>query len=227
MYRPRRSLRPRGTASTEVYIIDRPGSAQSVILAGMLAPPKNDPDDVAMSVAHEVLGGSFTSRLNMNLREDKHWSYGARMMLPDARGPRPYFAMAPVQGDKTKEAVAEIVKELADVIGARPVSDEELAKAQGNLTLTLPGRWETNRAVAASLAQIVQFGLPADYFDTYATEVRRLDLTAVHAAARRLVPAKGIVLVIVGDRASIEEQVRSLDLGMVTIVDADGKPAGS
>ena len=217
----------KGKGVNEVYLIDRPGSSQSVIFAGMLAPPKNDPDDVAIGAAHEVLGGSFTSRLNMNLREDKHWSYGARMMLLGARGQRLCFAMAPVQGDKTKEAVGEIVKELAEIIGSRPVSREELAKAQGNLTLTLPGRWETNRAVAASLSQIVQFGLPADYFDTYAAQVRGLDSAAVHAAARRLVPAMGIVFVIVGDRAKIEQGVRSLGLGAVTIVDADGKPTGS
>jgi len=213
-----------GKSASEVYIIDRPGSAQSVILAGMLAPPKNDPDDVAMSVAHEILGGSFTSRLNMNLREDKHWSYGARMILPDARGQRPYFAMAPVQGDKTKEAVSEVVKELGGIIGARPISAEELTKAQGNLTLTLPGRWETNRAVTASLSQIVQFGLPTDYFDTFAGKVRALALPAANAAARKLVPPKGVVFVVVGDRAKIEEGVRSLGLGTVKILDADGKP---
>ena len=213
--------------ANEVYIIDRPGSAQSVIFAGMLAPPKNNPDEVAIGLVQEVLGGSFTSRINMNLREDKHWSYGARMALPDARGQRPYFAMAPVQGDKTKEAVAEVVKELAGIIGDKPVSDAELAKAQGNLTLTLPGRWETNRAVAASLSQMVQFNLPTDYFDTYAAKVRALQLPAVEAVARKLVQKSGIVFVIVGDRAKIEEGVRSLNLGAVQILDADGKPAGN
>ncbi len=213
--------------ANEVYIIDRPGSAQSVIFAGMVAPPKNNPDEVAIGLVQEVLGGSFTSRINMNLREDKHWSYGARMGLPDARGQRPYFAMAPVQGDKTKEAVAEVVKELAGIIGDKPVTDAELAKAQGNLTLTLPGRWETNRAVTQSLSQMVQFGLPADYFDTYAAKVRALQLPAVAATAKKLVQKSGIVFVIVGDRAKIEEGVRSLNLGTVQILDADGKPAGT
>jgi zinc protease len=211
----------------EVYIIDRPGSAQSVIFAGMLAPPKNNPDEVAIGVVNEVLGGSFTSRINMNLREDKHWSYGARMALPDARGQRPYFAMAPVQGDKTKEAVAEVVKELTGIVGDKPISAAELTKAQGNLTLTLAGRWETDRAVAASLSQIVQFGLPADYFDTYAAKVRSLQLPAVEAVAKKLVRPTGVVFVIVGDRAKIEDGVRSLNLGKLEILDANGKPVGN
>ena len=189
----------------------------------MIAPPKNTPDDVTIGVVQEVLGGSFTSRFNMNLREDKHWTYGARMVLPDARGQRPYFAMAPVQGDKTKETVAEVVKELGGIVGDRPVSDDELAKAQGNLTLTLPGRWETNRAVTASLSQMVQFGLPADYFDTYAAKVRALSLPEVNAVAKKLVQPTGVVYVIVGDRAKIEDGVRALNLGPLAILDVDGR----
>jgi zinc protease len=221
---PKKNVAPvAARAANEVYIIDRPGSTQSVVLAGMIAPPKNTPDDVTIGVVQEVLGGSFTSRLNMNLRENKHWTYGARMVLPDARGQRPYFAMAPVQGDKTKETVAEVVKELTGIVGDRPVSDDELAKAQGNLTLTLPGRWETNRAVTASLSQIVQFGLPADYFDTYAAKVRALSLPEVNAVAKKLVQPVGVVYVIVGDRGKIEEGVRSLGLGNLAIIDVDGK----
>ena len=222
---PKKNVAPvKARTANEVYIIDRPGSTQSVVLAGMIAPPKNTPDDVTIGVVQEVLGGSFTSRLNMNLREDKHWTYGARMVLPDARGQRPYFAMAPVQGDKTKETVAEVVKELSGIVGDRPVSDDELAKAQGNLTLTLPGRWETNRAVTASLSQMVQFGMPADYFDTYAAKVRALSLPEVNAVAKKLVQPVGVVYVIVGDRAKIEEGVRSLNLGNLAILDVDGKP---
>jgi zinc protease len=209
---------------TEVYIIDRPGSQQSVIFGGMLAPPRNNPDEVALDAVQQVLGGSFTSRINMNLREDKHWSYGAQMALPGARGQRPYFAMAPVQGDKTKEAVAEIAKELAGIVGDKPVSAAELAKAQGNLTLTLSGRWETNAAVAGSLGQIVQFGLPADYFDTYPAKVRALQLAGAQAVAKKVIHPDGVVYVVVGDRAKIEEGIRSLGLGEVKLIDADGKP---
>ncbi|MBI4914536.1 MAG: insulinase family protein [Acidobacteria bacterium] len=208
----------------EVYIIDRPGATQSVIFAGTTAPPKSNPDEVAFNVVQEILGGSFTSRINMNLREDKHWTYGARMVLPDARGPRPYIAMAPVQGDKTREAAAEIAKELSGIVGTAPITAAELAKAQGNLTLTLPGRWETNRAVTASLSQMVQFALPVDYFDTYPAKVRALALADVDAVAKKLVRPKGVVWVFVGDRAKIEAGVRALGFGEVKFLDADGKP---
>lgn len=146
------------------------------------------------------------------------------MALPGARGQRPYFAMAPVQGDKTKEAVAEIAKELAGIVGDKPVSAAELAKAQGNLTLTLSGRWETNAAVAGSLGQIVQFGLPADYFDTYPAKVRALQLAGAQAVAKKVIHPDGVVYVVVGDRAKIEEGIRSLGLGEVKLIDADGKP---
>jgi zinc protease len=209
---------------TEVYIVDRPGSQQSVIFGGLLAPPRNNPDEVALEAVQQALGGSFTSRINMNLREDKHWSYGAQMALPAARGQRPYFAVAPIQGDKTKEALVEIAKELAGIVGDKPVSAVELAKAQGNLTLTLSGRWETNNAVAGSLAQIVQFGLPTDYFDTYPAKVRALQLPAAQSVAKKVIHPEGVVYVVVGDRAKIEEGIRSLALGEVKLIDADGRP---
>ena len=212
-------------AKSEVYIIDRPGSQQSLILAGLLAPPKNNPDEIALGLMQEALGGSFTSRINMNLREDKHWSYGAQMALPDAKGQRPYFVMAPVQSDKTKESVAEVAKELQAIVSDKPVTAAELEKAQGNETLTLPGRWETNRAVAASLAQITQFGLPVDYFDTFPTRVRAQQLPGVQAIAKRIVTPDRVVYVVVGDREKIEAGVRSLNLGELKLIDADGKPA--
>jgi zinc protease len=213
-----------GGERREVYILDRPGSQQTVIFAGLLLPPKNDPREEALRLVHEVLGGSFTSRLNMNLREEKHWSYGARFVFPDARGQRPFFAMAPVQGDKTKEALAEVAKEIADIVGSRPVSAEELAKAKDNLTLTLPGRWETNEAVLRSLFEVVQFGLPWDYPATSAARIRAQSLEAVRQAAAAVIQPAKVVYVVVGDRAKIEAGVRELGLGPVRFLDADGKP---
>jgi len=147
------------------------------------------------------------------------------MALPDAKGQRPYFVMAPVQSDKTKESVAEVAKELQAIVSDKPVTAAELEKAQGNETLTLPGRWETNRAVAASLAQITQFGLPVDYFDTFPTRVRAQQLPGVQAIAKRIVTPDRVVYVVVGDREKIEAGVRSLNLGELKLIDADGKPA--
>lgn len=213
-----------GPEAREVYILDRPGSQQSVIFAGLLLPPKDDHRSEALRLVHEVLGGSFTSRLNMNLREDKHWSYGARFVFPDARGQRPFFAVAPVQADKTKEALAEVVKEISDVVGRRPITEEELEKAKGNLTLTLPGRWETNEAVLRSLFEVVQFGLPWDYPLKSAEAIKVQDLTTVRRVANEVINPAKVVYVVVGDRAKIEAGIRDLNLGPVHFLDSEGKP---
>ena len=172
-----------------------------------------------------MFGGSFSSRLNMNLREDKHWSYGAYSIVWDARGQRLFFGYTSVQTDKTKESLAEIAAELAGVRGPRPVTADELVQAKNNETLTRPGRWETMGAVAGSLGDIVRFGLPDDYYDTYAERVRALTLSQINAEAPRFVQSSDhIVWVVVGDRAKIEPGIRALNLGEMRLLDADGNP---
>jgi zinc protease len=210
-------------ANSGVYLMDRPGSQQSVIIAGHLAPPKANPDEIAIEAFNSLLGGQFTSRVNMNLREDKHWSYGAFTLVWDARGQRPFIAIAPVQTDKTKESVQEVLNELRGVRGDKPVTADELEMAQANLTLTLPGQWETMSAVLGSMHEIVQFGLPDNHFDTYAQRVRSLNTSKVDALARRFVQPDQLVWVIVGDRSRIEAGIRELNLGQIRIIDADGK----
>jgi zinc protease len=209
----------------EVYIVDRPDSQQSVIFAGHLAPPKNNPEERAIETVNQVFGGAFVSRLNMNLREDKHWSYGAGSFFRDARGQRPFLVYTSVQADKTKESLQEVVKELRGVAGEKPLTADELAMAQSDLTLSLPGRWETNQAVAGSLAEIVTFGLARDYFDTYAAAVRSLTLANANAVARKVFRPDNAVYVVVGDRSKIEAGIRELNLGEVRLIDADGQPA--
>jgi len=151
---------------SSVYLIDRPGSIQSVILAGHVGLPKSDPDNIAIETMNTVLGGAFTSRVNMNLREDKHWAYGAGTFPLAARGQGPFVAYAPVQTDKTKESMVEMDKELRGILGPRPITETELTTAQKNQTLSLPGRWETIGSVGGSIGEIVTFGLPEDYFAT-------------------------------------------------------------
>jgi zinc protease len=160
----------------------------------------------------------------MNLREDKHWSYGAYSFIRDARGPRPFVAIAPVQTDKTKEAILELQKELRGIVSARPIEPDELERAKASLTLTLPGSWETMGAVAGSIGEIVAFGLDDRYFDTYADEVRAQTPASVTAAAAKTVQPDRLIWVIVGDRAKIEPAVRELGLGEIHLVDADGNP---
>jgi zinc protease len=209
-------------ARPQVYLLDKPGSEQTVILAGNPAPPKSNPDEPAIETMNAVLGSDFGSRLNMNLREDKHWSYGAGSFIRDARGPRPFIAYAPVQTDKTRESIVELQKELREIVGGRPVQPAELDRAKASLTLTLPGTWETIGAVAGTISEIVAFGLDDRYFDTYADKVRAQTPASVTNAATRTILPDHLVWVIVGDRARIEPALRSLDLGEIHLVDADG-----
>jgi zinc protease len=207
-----------------VYLFDRPGALQSVIIAGDVAPPKSNPDEPAIETMSAVLGSDFGSRLNMNLREDKHWAYGAFSFIRDARGQRPFLAYAPVQTDKTKEAAAEVLKELRGILGEKPITADELDRAKASLTLTLAGSWETMGALASSIDDIIAFGLDDRYFDTYADKIRGQTTETVTAAARNTVQPDHLVWIIVGDRAKIEAPIRELQLGEVHLLDADGNP---
>jgi len=201
-----------------VYLVDRPDSEQSVIFAGHVAPPKNNDEEIAIEAMNEVLGGSFNARINMNLREDKHWSYGARSLLIDAEGQRPFLVYAPVQ----TESMAEIHRETSEIRGERPPTPDEVLRAKDKSTLTLAGRWETANAVADSLEEIVRFGLPDDYWDTYPDKVRSLSDGQISRAAADVVQPEGMVWVVVGDRAKVEEGIRALGYGDIILMDADG-----
>ena len=214
-------------AKPRVFLIDRPGSEQSTIIAGDLVPPKRPDDDIAIDAMNDILGGAFTSRINMNLREDKTWAYGADTDVVDTQAQRPFLAIAPVQADKTAEAMVEIKREIADFIGRRPPTAQEVATSKNASTLTLPGRWETARAVARDIAALVRFHLPDDYWSRYAELVSRLTVGDVDAAAKRVLAPDRLTWVVVGDRAAIEAKVRALGFGEVAIIDADGKPAAS
>jgi zinc protease len=203
-----------------VFLIDRPGAPQSVIVAAHVSEPGGQPEDLAIDTVMRNFGGLATSRLNRNLRLDKHWSYGTQGVIQDARGQRPLFVLAPVQTDKTKESVAEVIKELGDIAGARPIRGEEFASIMRTQTLGLPGRWATLQALEAAAIQIVNYGYADDYFSTYASRVRGLREGELDTAAKKFIRPSQIVWVIVGDLSQIEKGVRELNLGTVTIVDA-------
>ena len=207
-----------------VYLIDRPGSLQSLVIAGNLAPPKSNPDEVSIETMNGVLGADFSSRVNMNLREDKHWAYGAYTFIRDARGQRPFVAYAPVQTDKTKESLAELDKELRGILKDQPITPAELSRAQASLTLTLPGSWETMGALAGAIEDIVTFGLDDRYYDTFAEKVRAQTIATLTQAAAEVVRPDQLVWVVVGDRAKIEPGIRELNLGEIRLIDTDGRP---
>jgi zinc protease len=212
----------RSAPADVLYLLDRPGADQSVIFAGQLVPPRNMEDDVAFETLNDVLGGQFSARINMNLRETKHWAYGAYSFVTDAKGPRPLLAYAPVQTDKTAESLAEIRREFRDIVGERPATEEEVSRVKKTNTLSLPGQWETAAAVLKSVSDLVEFGLPDDYWNRYADQVRSVTTEQVNAAARQHLRPDGLVFVVVGDRARVEPELKALGFGSIRLIDADG-----
>ena len=211
-------------AKTVVYLMDRPGSQQSVIYGVQLAPPRNSPDEVQLGVVNNIFGGSFSSRINMNLREDKHWSYGVRSFMPAAVGQRLYVSQSPVQTDKTKESLKELVREYADVAGARPITAAELSDAQANETLALPGSFETAGQLSGAYSTILQYKLPEDYYNKYTGTVTAMTPAQANALAARMIMPGKLVWVVVGDMSKVEAGIRDMQLGEVRKIDVDGNP---
>jgi predicted Zn-dependent peptidase len=160
----------------------------------------------------------------MNLREDKHWAYGAYSFLQNAIGERPWLAFAPVQIDKTTESLKEMSREINDYAsGKTPATPAEVSKIQATEIRGLPGSFETANAVMGSLAGNVRYDRPDDYVTRRATEIKALTPAQVADAAKAIEP-NALTWVVVGDLSKIEKQVRALGLGEVSVVDADGKP---
>ena len=208
--------------SDAVYLVDRPGSGQSVIFGAQLAPPRNDPDALALQTVNDIFGGKFSSRINMNLREDKHWSYGVFAILPPARGQRPYISISAVQTDKTKESMAELVKEYNGIVADKPITEEELKDEQTNATLALPGTFETVQQLSGAYGTILQYGLPEDYYNTLTEKTLAETPASTNEIAKKYILPKHLVWVVVGDMSKVEAGIRELNLGEMHKIDADG-----
>jgi zinc protease len=206
-----------------VFLINRTGSEQSLILAAEVAPPRKDPDHIALVTLNTALGGNFVSRINMNLREDKHWTYGAFTVLSNAKGQRPFFVYAPVQTDKTAESMQEALKELRDLLGQRPLSDDEIKFAKDSIVLSLPGENETAGEVASSYNNILVYGLPDSYYNDLVGKVNELTPAQLASAAGRLVHPDALTWIVVGDLSKIEAPVRKLGFGEVVVLDTEGR----
>ncbi len=211
-------------AKDVVYLIDRPGSGQSVIFGAQLAPPQNDPDAIALQLVNGIFGGKFSARINMNLREDKHWSYGVRAVLPPAKGQRPYISISAVQTDKTKESMVELVKEYKGIAGEKPITAEELKDEQSNTTLALPGNFETVQQLSGAYGNIIQYNLPEDYYNTFTQKALALTPESANEVAKKYILPDHLIWVVVGDMSKVEAGVRELNLGEVHKIDADGNP---
>ncbi|QHS11540.1 insulinase family protein [Sinimarinibacterium sp. NLF-5-8] len=203
-----------------VFLVNRSGADQTLILAAHLAPEKSDADDLAMTLANTALGGNFVSRLNMNLREDKHWSYGAFTSLGNSQGQRPFVAYAPVQADKTIESMREMQRELSQARAQNPFSASEVDYARNSLTRALPGNNETASDVASSYAFTLYHHLPDDYWNHYVDQLQALTPAQVNRAASKLIQPQALTWVIVGDLAKIEAPIRQLGWGEVEVLPA-------
>ncbi|MBP8098634.1 MAG: insulinase family protein, partial [Arenimonas sp.] len=211
-------------AAPRVFLVDQPGAIQSNIVVSQLAPPATDARTVDFDIANGVIGGDFTSRLNMNLREDKHWSYGAGSRANSSLGQRLWSASAPVQSDKTIDAIKELQREIADYAsGKRPATAEEVARIQAITVRSLPGSFETARSVLGTIGAINRYGRPDDYVVWRKNQIEAMTPAGVQAEATKSLHPEAMTWVIVGDLSKIEAGIRALNIGPVSVIDADGK----
>ena len=206
-------------ASPRVFLIDKPGAIQSYILAAQLLPPTNSDDDILIDYMNYAIAGSFTSRLNMNLREDKSWSYGVRTSTGYSQGQRLMRMTAPVQTDKTAPAIIEILREYNEYINSSPINEEELSKIKNARTLRLPGQYETLGALLGGIEDIVKYNRDFDYLDTIADKRNSIKLEDVQSATTKYLDTNKWTWVIVGDLNEIENPVRNLNIGPVKIIE--------
>lgn len=211
-------------AARAVYLVDKPGAAQSVIRIGHVGIERSNPDYYALQVLNTILGGAFTSRLNQNLRETHGYTYGAFSQFAAWRLAGPFVASASVVTAKTDSSLIEFLKELRR-IRDEAVSDAELAKAKAYITLGLPGDFETTASAGARLRELIVYGLPLDYFDGYVGRINAVTAADVQRVARAYIDPDHFDIVVVGDKAQIETGIRALNEGPIVYRDLWGQEA--
>jgi predicted Zn-dependent peptidase len=199
-------------------IIDRPGASQSLILAAHIAPPTGADNNIAIDAMNETLGGAFTARVNMNLREDKGWAYGAYTFLQEAQGQRPFMVYAPVQTDKTGASLQELVKELNAYKGDKPPTQAELTRVVFDKVRSLPGQFETSSAVLSSLLSSDRFARQLNYPETLPEKYQALSVDDLEQAATEVVHPEKLTWVIIGDASVIQAEVEAAGVGEVSVM---------
>lgn len=209
---------------TTIYLVDKPGAAQSVFNIGIPGPPRNTPDYMALQVMNFILGGHFQSRLNANIREEKGYSYGVNSGFSYGKGPGPFRAGGDVVSEKTDLALIEFMKELKGIQGDKPITDEELTMAKETLVQRLPGQFASVAAIGSSITSLMLQDLPADYYQNFAKNVAAITKDDVVRAAKKYVDLDHLNIVIVGDRKTIEEPLRKTGIAPIVILDSEGNP---
>jgi zinc protease len=212
---------PPKSASTTIYLIDKPGAAQSSFRIGAVGVPRSTKDYFALTVMNTILGGSFSSRLMQNLREAKGYTYGAGSRFDMRRAAGPFTASAEIVSAKSDSALLEFMKELNSI--RQNVSPQELSRAKRYLQLQLPGNFETTQDIAAALVPVAQYGLPLDYYNNYVQSVEAVTLADVSRVAQQYINPGSLAIVIVGDRKTIEQGLKSTNVGPISIRDMNGQ----
>ena len=212
------------TAGKKIYLIDKQGAPQSTIVAAHVSESSGQAEDLALEPVMQNFGGMATSRLNRNLRLDKHWSYGTSGQVTNSRGQRAFIIFAPVQTDKTKESIVEVSKEINDIAGTRPITGEEFTSIMRSTNSRLPGRFETLAALETAAINSVNLKLPNDYWSRYAQSLRALTEPQLDQAAKKFVRPNEIVWIVIGDLSKIENSIRELGYGEIIKLNADGEP---
>lgn len=205
-----------------VYIIDKPEAIQSRIMVAEICTFCDETNHDAIEFMNTLMGGSFLSRLNMNLREDKHWSYGARSYIQDNQGPDVFIVSTSVQTDKTKESLIEILKELTEVNTTKPISQDEFKTEQTNSILSVAGNWETLESVQRVMIDMVEHHRGNDYANNYTSVLKKFTKEDIQSAAAGVIKPQNLTWLIIGDRKTIEAGIRALDFGPVQVLDVNG-----
>lgn len=213
---------PPKAASTTIYLIDKPGAAQSSFRIGEVGVPRSTKDYFALTVMNTILGGSFTSRLNQNLRENRGYTYGAGSRFDMRRAAGPFLASAEIVTAKSDSALIEFMKELNGI--RQPVPTNELSRAKRFLQLQLPGNFETTQDIAGALVPVALYNLPLDYYDNYVQNIENVTQADVARVAQQYVNPGTLAVVIVGDRKTIEQSLKGVNVGPISIRDITGQP---
>lgn len=210
-------------AKPGIYLVDKPGAAQSSVSIGQVGVDRSNPDYFALQVMNSILGGGGTARLFMNLREDKGYTYGAYSRFVYRRGAGPFSASGEIQTVSTKEAVTEFMKELNGIRGSRPVTPAELEVNKQSLIRRFPGGFETVGQISGQLSNLVVYGLPDTYFNDYIGKVNAVTIDDVNRVANKYLDPSKMAIVIVGDRKVVEPGLKELGYP-ITILDTEGNP---
>ena len=206
-----------------ILIVDRPGAPQTQVRVGAIGAPRSVPEFQAMQVMNTALGGLFSSRINMNLREEHGYTYGAGSGFDYRRGAGPFAIATGVRTDVTAPSVTEILKEVRGMAAA-PMKADELDRAKDARTQSLPAGFQTSQAAAASFAQVYIYDLGLDYYSHVAERVQAVTADQALAAAKKYLAPERMVIVAVGDRSKIESELKALNIAPVEVVTPEGKP---